>query len=93
MKKNNSLNKDFREFTRFFFGNTIEATFDKSGRVVIPKNLLLQSAIEKDIYLIGVGEKLEIWPKDRYEKQQEKFQDDDEIEKLQIKLFESGVEL
>ncbi|MBN3534536.1 division/cell wall cluster transcriptional repressor MraZ [Mycoplasma procyoni] len=93
IQNNNSLNKNLRDFARFFFSNTTEATFDKLGRVVLPKNLLKLTAINSEAYLIGVGSKLEIWPKDRYEEQTNKFMDEDNLEELQEKLFESGVEL
>ncbi|WGI36255.1 division/cell wall cluster transcriptional repressor MraZ [Mesomycoplasma lagogenitalium] len=93
MKANNSLNKNLREFARFFFGNTTEASCDKVGRVVLPKNLLNLVAIKNEAYLIGVGEKIELWPKERYEEHQSKFMDENSIDELQNKLFESGVEL
>ncbi|MGZ9413811.1 division/cell wall cluster transcriptional repressor MraZ [Mycoplasma sp. 480] len=93
LKKNNSLNKAVREFARFFFGNTTDVTIDKVGRIVLPKTLLKTCSIEKEAYLIGVGEKLELWPKEKYEKQQSKFLDDEEMDELQKTLFESGVEL
>ncbi len=87
------LNKNVRDFARFFFGNTTEASCDKLGRVILPKNLLTFTSINKEVYIIGVGEKLELWPKDRYEAENQKFTDENELEKLQKILNENGVKL
>ncbi|MXR06473.1 transcriptional regulator MraZ [Mycoplasma hyorhinis] len=90
----NSLNKNIRNFARFFFSNTTQVSPDKQGRVLLPKNLIELSAIQnKELILVGVGKKLEIWPKDRFNQLQSQFQDADNIEILEKELLESGVEL
>ncbi|QJB71258.1 division/cell wall cluster transcriptional repressor MraZ [Mycoplasma sp. 1654_15] len=90
----NSLNKTTRNFARFFFANTAQVSPDKQGRVLLPKNLLELSAIQnKELTLVGVGRKLEIWPKDRFDQLQSKFQDANSIEELEKELLEAGVEL
>jgi MraZ protein len=35
--------------------------FDSSGRILIPKMLLAWASIDKDIKLLGVGNKIEVW--------------------------------
>ncbi|VEU59242.1 division/cell wall cluster transcriptional repressor MraZ [Mesomycoplasma neurolyticum] len=91
INEHNSLNKNVRDFARFFFGNTTEVSCDKLGRVILPKNLLSITTITKEAYLIGVGEKLELWPKDRYEAENKKFTNEEELEEMQKILNESGV--
>ena len=40
---------------------------DKQGRILIPASLKEHAALEKDVVLIGVGSRMEIWSKERYE--------------------------
>ena len=40
---------------------------DKQGRILLPANLRQFAAIEKEVVLIGVGKRAEIWSKERYE--------------------------
>lgn len=93
LNQRNSLDKSFRDFTRYFFGNTVKVSLDGQGRFLIPKNLLDLATIEKQLYLVGVGKKIEIWPKHRYEAFNSFFTDKENVAKLEEKLVESGVEL
>jgi len=40
---------------------------DKQGRILIPQNLREYAGLNKDIYVIGVSTRVEIWDKQRYE--------------------------
>jgi len=64
-----------RAFKRAFLSNAIDAEVDTQGRIVIPVPLKAQIKIKKDIVIIGVGDRLEIWAKDnwiKYYKQAQK---------------------
>ncbi len=52
---------DVRSFVRFFFAGAAELETDKQGRTVIPINLREYAEIEKDIVVIGVGSRIEVW--------------------------------
>ena len=66
--KNLPINSpDVRKFVRFFLAGACEAEVDKQGRILIPANLRDFAALEKDVVLIGVGGRVEIWDKTRYE--------------------------
>lgn len=52
---------DVRSFARFFFSGAAELEVDKQGRTVLPNNLREYSGIEKDLIIIGVGSRVEIW--------------------------------
>ena len=43
-------------------------TLDIKGRIVIPDNLKVYSQIEKDVIIIGMINKIEIWNPDKIEK-------------------------
>lgn len=58
---------DTRAFVRMFFSGAVEAELDKQGRVVIPVHLREHARIERDLYVIGVSTKVEIWAKETWE--------------------------
>ena len=61
-------NKNSREFTRFFLSGASECEIDKQGRFLIPTNLRSIANLKKDIVIIGVGTRIEIWDKDKWSK-------------------------
>lgn len=56
-------NKQARKFSRFFYSGAIECNLDKQGRVNIGSHLREYAKIEKEVCVIGVGTRLEIWNK------------------------------
>ena len=62
-----SMNKDARIFKRYFFGSASEGTFDKQGRVSVPPSLRKIAHLEKDVVLVGVQDRVEIWDKALWE--------------------------
>ena len=61
------VNKNGRQFIRFFFAGAAEIEMDKQGRILIPEKLREFAGITKDVVSVGADNKLEIWSKDRYE--------------------------
>lgn len=53
--------KTARDFTRFLFGGACESECDKQGRILIPANLRQHAGLEKNITVVGVGARAEIW--------------------------------
>lgn len=59
---------DVRSFARFFFSGASELEIDKQGRSVLPANLREYALIDKDLIIIGVGSRAEIWAVENWEK-------------------------
>lgn len=71
MQKVNSLNryvKENNDFIRKFMSGVKLIEIDAVGRMLIPKDLLEYSQIDKDIVLSALGNRVEIWDKVAYEK-------------------------
>lgn len=60
-------NKDARQFVRFFLAGAAMAEVDKQGRILVPSVLREFAALEKEVVLIGVASRVEIWSKERWE--------------------------
>ena len=60
-------NKDARKFTRFFLAGAAEVEVDKQGRILVPNVLREFAELNKDVVLIGVASRIEIWSKERFE--------------------------
>ena len=56
-----------RAFARFFFAGAAELECDKQGRVLLPNNLRDHAKIDRDVVVIGVSNRVEIWSKDTWE--------------------------
>ena len=61
-------NKDARDFKRFMLGSAVEGDLDKQGRVLLPTSLREFAEIEKEVVLVGVLDKVEIWDKAKWDK-------------------------
>jgi len=57
----------FQKFFTIFFSTLHHTTCDKVGRVSIPPILKKAIGFEKEIVVAGVLNKIEIWPKEKYE--------------------------
>ncbi len=81
--------KDTRRINRFFLASATNGEIDKQGRVLIPSVLREFAHITKDVVLLGVGNRIEIWDKDAWENESE-FDDMDDIAE---RVAELGFEL
>lgn len=59
-------NRNSREFTRFFLSGATECEIDKQGRFLIPINLRESANLQKEVVIIGVGTRIEIWDKEKW---------------------------
>ena len=55
------MQKEVKEFMRFFFSTATECELDKQGRILIPPPLRERAGIRKNVLLIGIINKVEIW--------------------------------
>ncbi len=71
------------KFKRFFLGNACPLTCDKQDRVLIPQSLRTYAGIEKDIVLVGVLDRFEIWSREKWD--QENLKMEQELEKEEVR--------
>lgn len=61
------INKEARKFARFFLAGAAQVEVDKQGRILLPANLREFAGLEKDVVLVGVGSRIEIWSRENWE--------------------------
>ncbi len=57
----NPLSRESRMIERFFYTGAIEAQPDKQGRVMLPPQLLEHAGLEKEVVVVGMRDRVEIW--------------------------------
>ena len=75
-------NKNARDFVRFFLSGAIECEIDKQGRFLIPSNLRTYSKLDKEIVILGVGTRIEIWNKEIWAQSEENISADELAENM-----------
>jgi len=59
--------KETRRFNRLFFAGASELILDKQGRILVPTYLKSYAEIKKDIMIVGVSNRIEIWSRERWD--------------------------
>ena len=74
-------NKNARQFTRFFLAGAAACEVDKQGRILLPQVLREFASLEKDVVLVGVASRIEIWSRERWDESMNTYDGDmDEVE-------------
>ena len=79
-------NQSARRFTRFFLSGAVECNIDKQGRVLLTPSLKSYAAIDKDVYFIGMGDRIEIWSKAQWDQYNEDDLDPNELAEQMAEL-------
>ncbi len=83
-----SLSKG-RKTQRFFYGGMTDCEIDKQGRVLVPANLREYAGLEKDVVVVGLARRAEIWSKTEWDKQNEQFIED--ADEVALQMEELGI--
>ena len=77
-------NKDARAFSRFFFAGAIDCEIDKQGRFLISSNLRDFAELTKEVVIIGMDSRIEIWSKEKWQKCDDDISADEIAEKMEM---------
>jgi MraZ protein len=73
----NDFDPKVREFKRKFLGGATLVEVDSAGRLLMPPSLKEHAELSKDIMLVAIGNKIEIWDSGKYKKFFEEFSAED----------------
>ena len=55
-----------RTFNRLLFSGAVEVGPDKQGRILLPQYLKDFAELKRDVIIVGVSNRIEIWAKDKW---------------------------
>ena len=55
------LSSRLTELERFFYGSSHDADLDAAGRIMVPGFLGEHAGLAKEVIVVGVGDRLELW--------------------------------
>jgi MraZ protein len=61
-------------FVRFFIGCAVEVVPDKQGRILIPPSLRTYAALEKEVVILGMPNRFEIWSLARWQQEMGRYE-------------------
>ncbi|MGQ9704389.1 MAG: division/cell wall cluster transcriptional repressor MraZ, partial [Actinomycetota bacterium] len=59
--------RERRQMARVLFGNAGEAIPDRQGRLTIPLRLRQMAGLDREVVVVGVMNRVEIWNRERWE--------------------------
>ncbi len=69
------MKREVKAFQRYFISGAIECPIDKQGRIMIPQSLRKYAGLEKEVVLVGLIKKFEIWAKAKWESEFDQARD------------------
>ncbi|MDH5396501.1 MAG: division/cell wall cluster transcriptional repressor MraZ [Cyclobacteriaceae bacterium] len=63
------FNEEYRKFQRNFFRGSSTVELDANARLLVPKPMLQYAQLKKEVIVIGMGNKIEIWNPELYNQQ------------------------
>lgn len=82
-------NANARAFARFMFSGATEVEVDKQGRINLPQNLRDHGKLDRDVLIIGVNTRVEIWSVEEWKKYQD--QAGQSYEEIAEKIVDLGI--
>ena len=80
------FNSKSQHSLRLLFSKAVEAQEDSQGRFLLPQSLKEYADIQKEVYFVGVGNRVEIWSKEKWEE----YSKDVTFDKLSKELEKNG---
>ena len=70
------VRSEVRILARSLFSGAVPCDFDRQGRVVIPAFLREHAGITDEVVVVGVSSRLEVWSKEAWLREQQRFEQD-----------------
>ena len=63
----NEFDDELRVLQRTFFRRFADIELDNAGRILIPKSMLRYAKLEKEVTMVGMGNRMELWSTDVFD--------------------------
>lgn len=64
----NEFSEEARTLQRSFFRRVTETELDGNGRILLPKLMINYANIQKEVVVVGMGNRIEIWDPEQYDR-------------------------
>ncbi len=61
-----ALKREAKDVLRFFYSGAMECPIDRLGRILVPQSLRNFGVIKKNVVIIGMNKKIEIWAEEAW---------------------------
>jgi MraZ protein len=61
-----ALKKEAKNVLRFFYSGATECPIDRLGRILVPQTLRNYGTIKKNVVIVGMNKKIEIWAEEAW---------------------------
>ncbi len=78
--------QEARIFNRIYFAGAVEIIPDKQGRILLPDYLKSFAEIKRDVMIVGISNRIEIWSKEKWEENYNNWRSS--FEEISEKLIE-----
>lgn len=68
----NSVHPVVKSYQRLVLGHAEQIELDKAGRVLLPATLKQMVGLERELVLVGMGNRFELWDKNKWQAETEK---------------------
>ncbi len=68
----NSVHPLVKSYQRLVLGYAESLEIDKAGRVLLPATLKTMAKLDREVVLVGMGNRFELWDKDNWQQETEK---------------------
>ena len=62
------VDPEMQDYARMMISGAIACPIDKQGRILVPTHLREHAGLEREVTVAGVGPKIELWDKARFER-------------------------
>lgn len=82
-----SFEPNHQKLKRFLIGYASDVEMDKSGRILLPALLRDFAVMTKEVFLVGQGNKFEIWSEDFWNARRSQWLDEElDLEKMSLEM-------
>ena len=65
-----AMQQEVKDWLRFFYSGAVECPLDRQGRILLSPNLREYARITKEIVMLGIFNKIEIWDAKRWKEKE-----------------------
>ena len=65
-QKDAAFKKEAKNVLRFYYSGATECAIDRLGRILVPQSLRNYGAIKKNVVIVGMNKKIEIWSEEKW---------------------------